>query len=101
MSGLTPQNPIFSALPVNSETPSQRLVIESITETILPPVVALDRLSLGGLWTLEGYRREINSPNSDLLALQSLDSPTSSQSETSDVLGIACLWAILDEAHIT
>ncbi|WP_052049988.1 GNAT family N-acetyltransferase [Leptolyngbya sp. KIOST-1] len=32
-------------------------------------LVALDQLALGGLWSAEGYRREIDSPNSCLLML--------------------------------
>ncbi|HLO50142.1 MAG TPA: ribosomal protein S18-alanine N-acetyltransferase [Kamptonema sp.] len=35
----------------------------------LPAAVELDRLCFGGLWTLEAYRRELESPNSDLLGL--------------------------------
>ena len=56
----------------------------------LEQVVALDQLCLGGLWNLAGYQREIASPNSTLLAI--------SLAET--VIGIGCLWAILEEAHI-
>lgn len=35
----------------------------------IPALVALDQLALGGLWSAEGYGREINSPNSCLLML--------------------------------
>lgn len=62
----------------------------------LPAVVELDRLCLGGLWTLEGYRRELESPNSDLLVLQPIH-PTA----LPELVGLCCLWAIADEAHIT
>ncbi len=57
-------------------------------------MVALDRTSLGGIWTLSGYQRELDSPNSELLIL-TLDR----DSET--LIGLACFWAILEEAHIT
>lgn len=69
----------------------------------LPQVVALDHLCFGGLWTADGYHREIDSPNSDLLILSHSpagDRPTSSPSPA-DLIGVACSWAILDEAHIT
>jgi [ribosomal protein S18]-alanine N-acetyltransferase len=137
-----------------------RLEIKPLTADQLPAAVELDRLCLGGLWTLDGYRRELDSPNSDLLILQGigireqglgigqqnlgignqglapektlipiprsaehLDSETrrnrSQQSQPSfdkahepptsnpqpptpnSLLGLGCLWAIADEAHIT
>ncbi len=57
-------------------------------------MVALDRCSLGGIWTLSGYERELNNPNSELLIL-TLDQ------EEETLIGLACSWAILEEAHIT
>ena len=57
-------------------------------------MVALDRSSLGGIWTLSGYERELNSPNSELLIL-------SLPSNQETIIGLACFWAILEEAHIT
>ena len=62
-----------------------------LNEQLLPAVLALDQICLGGLWTESGYRREINSPNSDLLVLLA----------QRQVMGLGCLWAILEEAHIT
>ena len=67
--------------------------------------VELDRLCLGGLWNIEGYQREVHSPNSDLLALWRQD-PDLLNAQTHPtapplLVGIGCLWAILDEAHIT
>lgn len=58
----------------------------------LPQVLALDRRCLGGLWTEGGYLREIESDRSELWVLES---------EAEGLLGLACLWAILDEAHVT
>jgi [ribosomal protein S18]-alanine N-acetyltransferase len=72
------------------------LALTPLTTALLPAAVALDQQCLGGLWTLEGYQREIDSPNSDLLVLQ----PASADPQ-SPLIGIACLWAILEEAHIT
>jgi ribosomal-protein-alanine N-acetyltransferase len=78
---------------------------------LLPAVLALDRSSLGGLWTAEGYQREMASPNSDLLVLvqaatvESLQTLTLANSTVAPkglaVIGMGCLWAIVDEAHIT
>lgn len=68
----------------------------------LPEVVALDQRNLGGLWSLSGYQREIESPNSDLLVLQQV--PHTALGEDSPpppILGVGCAWAILEECHIT
>jgi ribosomal-protein-alanine N-acetyltransferase len=62
----------------------------------LAEIVALDRACLGGIWTLEGYQRELASPNSELVILSVLSSP---HPET--IIGCGCFWAILEEAHIT
>ena len=67
------------------------LTCQILNDELLPAVVQLDQICLGGLWTEAGYRREIDSPNSDLFVLL----------VAQDVVGLGCLWAILDEAHIT
>jgi ribosomal-protein-alanine N-acetyltransferase len=78
-------------------------------------LVALDQRALGGLWSAEGYAREIDSPNSCLLMLvqspgsQSLQSSQGTAAEPStpsmvapdSMIGLGCYWAILEEAHIT
>lgn len=74
------------------------LQVQALTPQDLPAALDLDRRCLGGLWNLDGYQREIDSPNSDLLVLQreTLDThcaPT--------LLAIGCSWTILEEAHIT
>lgn len=87
------------------------LELTRLTEDRLEAVVELDRRSLGGMWSLDAYQRELNSPNSDLLILSI--SATGDRSDTSQMLspsdlspvsrivGVGCLWAILEEAHIT
>lgn len=70
------------------------LEIKPLTQEQLCTVLELDQLCFGGLWTLEGYQRELDSPNSELLGLFV---PVGSHS----LLGMGCLWAILEEAHIT
>ena len=78
------------------------LAIVPLTASLIPAAVALDQHCLGGMWTANGYQREVESPNSVMLAafdptlLSSSLSPSSSP-----LLALACLWTILDEAHIT
>jgi [ribosomal protein S18]-alanine N-acetyltransferase len=89
------------------------LEIKHLGPEHLPGAVELDRLCFGGLWSIEGYRRELESPNSDLLGLWTWEAQdcesASNQSATHHPLplqipptlvGIGCLWAILEEAHI-
>lgn len=95
----------------------QYLELQLLTDDQLSAVVELDQRCLGGLWTIDGYQREIDSPNSDLIIwkrvkdgngepnpeefqLPKIPLKNSSISEH-EVLGIGCLWAILEEAHIT
>ncbi|MEG5141058.1 ribosomal protein S18-alanine N-acetyltransferase [Microcoleus sp. A6-C6] len=101
--------------------------IKQIAAEHLNSAVELDRLCFGGLWTLEGYRRELGSPNSDLLGLWTWETADcaserlDSEHEPFDIfspqnragtgapplqipptlIGLGCLWAILEEAHIT
>jgi ribosomal-protein-alanine N-acetyltransferase len=70
------------------------LEIQSLTQEHLSSVLELDQACFGGLWTMEAYQRELDSPNSDLLGLFS---PISSL----QLLGMGCFWSILEEAHIT
>jgi len=71
------------------------LELKPLTEKHLPAVLELDHLCFGGLWTLAGYQRELDSPNSDLIGLFA---PSSSAPH---LVAMGCLWAILEEAHIT
>ncbi|HIK29566.1 MAG: ribosomal protein S18-alanine N-acetyltransferase [Oscillatoriaceae bacterium SKW80] len=94
------------------------LELKPLTSDLLTAAVELDRLCFGGLWTIEGYRRELNSPNSDLLGLvikpaaQESRKINESEKEKKEklaliapssplLIGIGCQWAILEEAHIT
>jgi [ribosomal protein S18]-alanine N-acetyltransferase len=70
------------------------LIPEQISE-----IVALDKLCFGGLWSEAGYLREIESPNSSLFALSVRESQALDSS--SKIIGIGCLWSIVEEAHIT
>jgi ribosomal-protein-alanine N-acetyltransferase len=83
------------------------LELKALEADQLEAVVDLDRRSLGGMWTIEGYRREMDSPNSDLLILQPMilqpmiPQPASQPTIAQPIFGVGCVWAILDEAHIT
>lgn len=67
----------------------------------LPAIVSLDQRCLGGLWSEAGYRREMESPNSIFRILSTVDLDPTSLPSTPSIIGIGCLWSILDEAHIT
>jgi [ribosomal protein S18]-alanine N-acetyltransferase len=74
----------------------KKIAIKLLTPAEVPAIVALDQICLGGLWTKEGYLREIDSDRSTLLILQLLHEEAQTQ-----MIGMACLWSIVDEAHIT
>lgn len=74
--------------------------VKFLTPTEVPEILVLDQICLGGLWTAEAYLREIKSPNSSLLILRLWDNKYDPQSK-STVIGMACLWSIVEEAHIT
>ncbi len=89
------------------------LEIKHLAAEDLPSAVELDRLCFGGLWAIEGYRRELDSPNSDLLGLWTWETEDCESGQNRagphhppplqippTLIGIGCLWAILEEAHI-
>ncbi len=76
------------------------LRIKPLIASQVSEVVTLDRICLGGLWTAESYLREIDSPKSSLLALYLTDAVPSNSSSVK-MIGIGCLWSIVEEAHIT
>lgn len=94
----------------------QTVCLLPLTDRCMAAVLQLDQLCLGGLWDDAGYRREIDSPNSDLLVLEPVEdrSTPGSVSEINaegsfqgeitplpPLIGVGCCWAIVDEAHIT
>ncbi len=106
-SPVSPGASALSAAPTPS-TPTLRCC--PLTDGHLSEVLALDRLCFGGLWSEAGYRRELESPNSDLWVVIGQgqipsplgeELPESPEPETGWVLGFGCHWAILDEGHIT
>jgi [ribosomal protein S18]-alanine N-acetyltransferase len=77
------------------------LTLQPLTPELLPAVVELDRRCFDQLWTLAGYQRELDSPNSELLVLSSTPPSPSPAPLSPKILGLGCYWAILEEAHIT
>jgi [ribosomal protein S18]-alanine N-acetyltransferase len=73
---------------------SPSLKLRYLDATLLPAAVALDQRALGGLWSLNGYRQELERPSSALVGL------VRRQPDRADLLGMGCLWGIEDEAHI-
>lgn len=99
------------------------LELKPLTAEQLNAAVELDQLCFGGLWTRSGYERELDSPSSQLLVLETrrASKDSGNPGQTSEVLtqssqwadfqaapttqnsllGLGCFWAILEEAHIT
>ncbi len=71
------------------------LELQPLTLEQIPAAVALDQIALGGLWTEDGYRREIESDVSDLFAM------TCATQAKAPLLALGCVWSILEEGHIT
>lgn len=78
------------------------LELQPLTAERLPAVLELDRRCFGKLWSAEGYLREIESPNSELLVLcKQICKQSDVNSPDPALVGLGCYWAILEEAHIT
>jgi ribosomal-protein-alanine N-acetyltransferase len=63
--------------------------------------LALDRRCFDGLWSAEGYRREIESPNSELFVFEGQELAPQKSTSVPTIYALGCYWAILEEAHIT
>ena len=75
------------------------ITISPIVARQISEVVTLDRLCFGGLWNEAGYLRELDSPNSSLIALSVAE--TNHPNINSEIIGVCCLWSIVEEAHFT
>lgn len=71
---------------------SSRIYLREVDQEFLLQLRAIDCACLGDFWSLEAYQREINNPSSCVLGLTT---------ENHELLGFGCLWAVLEEAHIT
>jgi ribosomal-protein-alanine N-acetyltransferase len=72
-----------------------KLLLKKPNQEQLEKVVELDQMCLQGLWSLNSYQKELESPNSSLIVL------ALHQENREQIIGSACFWAILEEAHIT
>lgn len=75
------------------------LTLAPLTLAQVPAAVALDRQSLGGVWSQAQYTLEINNPISTLLGCYTPDGQQS-LAET-PLWGLGCSWGIGAETHIT
>lgn len=87
---MTAANVVPDPLPTH---PMPGWTLRKLERADLPAILALDRTCFGSIWSESGYQREIDSPNSTLVLLE-----TAAQA---DPVGVGCFWAILDEAHVT
>ncbi|BAY85611.1 ribosomal-protein-alanine acetyltransferase [Calothrix parasitica NIES-267] len=71
-----------------------KLKIQTLSHQHLAAILELDKACFNGLWSKEGYQRELDSPNSEIQGLFS-------QKNGEKLLGMGCFWSILEEAHIT
>lgn len=76
----------------------KEIKLKLLTPNEVAEVVSLDRICLGGLWKEEAYLREIDSDKSTLIALHLSDAE---KRDRSKIIGMGCLWSIVEEAHIT
>ena len=89
------------------------LELKPLLSSQLSAAVALDQQALGGFWSLEGYHQELERANSVFLGITSEKRPAEEKSIGAGeilalsstppplLVGMGCLWGILDEAHIT
>jgi ribosomal-protein-alanine N-acetyltransferase len=84
------------------------LQLQPLTPALLDAALELDQLCFGGLWTRDGYQRELDSSSSHFLVLNAVEPAGEAEADTSSsptksglLVGLGCFWSILEEAHIT
>lgn len=82
--------------------------VRSLKTSDLADAVTLDLQIFGGWWSLQSYQEELQRSSSSLLGLwlqvdrDNTDTVMGLPSVSSpQLVGIGCLWRVLDEAHIT
>lgn len=81
--------------------------VRSLQTSDLADAVALDLQIFGGWWSLQSYQTELQRSSSSLLGLwlqadvDKSDTVIGPTSVSLPLIGISCLWRVLDEAHIT
>lgn len=76
---------------------SLNLTIRPMVEADLPAVLAIERESFASPWSLAVFRRELHDKEVSHLLVAEVSSSEGGQW----VVGYACYWHVLDEAHIT
>ena len=76
----------------------KKIEIKSLISNEVSEVAALDRVCLGGFWADDAYLREIDSDKSSLVGLHLSEFENGNSSQ---MIGMGCLWSIVEEAHIT
>ena len=80
----------------------KQIEIKPLNPREIAEIVTLDQICLGGIWQEDGYLREIDSSNSYLIGLHLSEAKNSlHQVVSKSIIGFACLWSIVNEAHIT
>lgn len=79
----------------SSPVAPSRIQLTPLRHDQIDQALLLDRLCWGNIWSADGYGREIDSDRSDLLLL------THATAAEAPPIGLGCLWAILNEGHIT
>lgn len=91
------------------------VIVATMPEIFADQAAELDRCTLNGLWSVDQYCQEIQRQSGSFLGLferqflvnvpnkNSLGAPDhySLDLRTTSLIGMACCWEILDEAHIT
>jgi [ribosomal protein S18]-alanine N-acetyltransferase len=87
------------ARPMPSDPSPRSLHLAPLRADQVDQALTLDRLCFDNLWSADAYGREIDSDRSDLLLLsETIPGPTPIGPTP---IGLGCLWAILNEGHIT
>lgn len=77
------------------------VVLKPLPGALLSAAVELDRLTLGGLWTLVGYQQELERTSSDLLGIWPLQNKILEPTQRPfPLFAVGCAWSISDETHL-
>ncbi len=74
---------------------NEKVELRLLTIDHLDQMLQIDQICFGGHWSIDTYRRELASDNGHFVGAF-VDAQLDSQ-----LIGMGCFWAILDEAHIT
>jgi len=90
-SAANPESVVPAPQPCRSDRQGRRDQVAPLASPDLGACLALDAACLGGLWSAEHWRRELEDPQRPGIGLR----------RGGDLLAMACGWLVLDELHIT